>query len=62
MKDDFIRMNLKQNIENINTSSEYRYFLESNFVGVNRLLFQFIQIKMTMLKDLKVERITYQKV
>ena len=62
MKDGFIRMNLKQNIENINTSSEYRYFLESNFVGVNRLLFQFIQIKMTMLKDLKVERITYQKV
>ena len=30
MKDQFVRMNK-------NTSNEYRYFLELNFVGVNRL-------------------------
>ena len=34
----------KTKSENKNMKNEYRYFLESNFVGVNRL-FQFIQIK-----------------
>ena len=29
-------MNVKKS-ENKNTTSEYRYFIESNFVGVNRL-------------------------
>ena len=36
MKDQFIGMNLKQKV-NKNTTTEYTYFLESNFVGVNRL-------------------------
>ena len=29
----------KAKSENKNTTNEYRYFLESNFVGVNRLFF-----------------------
>ena len=48
--------------KNKNTTNEYRYFLESNFVGFNRFLFSFIQIKMTMLKRLKLEGIIYQKI
>ena len=36
MKDQFIGMNIKQS-ENKITVNEYRYFLESKFVGVNRL-------------------------
>ena len=31
-------MNIKQNVRIKNTTNEYRYFLESNFVGVHRLL------------------------
>ena len=46
----------KTKSENKNTTNEYRYFLESNFVGVNRL---FIQMKMTMLKDLMLEKIVF---
>ena len=58
----FIGMNIKQKSENKNTTNKYRYFLESNFVGVNRFFFfQFIQIKMSILKDLKLEDISYQK-
>ena len=34
-----IRMNIKRKNENKDTTNEYRYFLESNFVGVNRLCF-----------------------
>ena len=30
-------MNIKQNYREKNTVNEYRYFLESNFVEVNRL-------------------------
>ena len=30
-------MNIKKKGENKNTANEYRYFLESYFVGVNRL-------------------------
>ena len=36
MKDQFIGMNIKQKVKK-NTTTEYRYFPESNFVGVNRL-------------------------
>ena len=35
LKDQFIRMSIKQN-ENKNMTNEYRYFLKSSFVGVNR--------------------------
>ena len=48
--------------ENKNAINEYRCFLESNFVGVNRLFLLVIQIKMAMLKDLKLKYIIYQKV
>ena len=40
----------KTKSENKNMKNEYRYFLESNFVGVNRL-FQFIQIKIMIWKN-----------
>ena len=36
-KNQFIGANIKQIGENKNTTNEYRYFLESNFVGVHRL-------------------------
>ena len=36
LKDLFIGKNIKQS-ENKSTINEYRYFLESNFVGVNRI-------------------------
>ena len=36
LKDQFIGMNMKKS-ENKNTTNEYRYFLDSNFVRVNRL-------------------------
>ena len=51
----------RTNSENKNTTNDYRCFLKSNFVGVNRLLFQVIQIKMPILKDLKLNNIIYQK-
>ena len=52
----------KTQSENKNTTNEYRYFLKSNFVGVNnRLLALFIQIKMLILKDLKLEDVIYEK-
>ena len=37
----------------------FRYFLKSNFVGVNSLLV--IEMKMTMLKDFMLKNIMYQK-
>ena len=37
LKGHFIGMNIKQKSKNKNTTNEYRYFLKSNFVGVNRL-------------------------
>ena len=51
----------KANSENKNTKNKYRYFLSSSFVGVNKLFFLFIQIKMPILKDLKLEDIIYKK-
>ena len=36
LKDQYVGLNLKK-IENKNTTNEYKYFLESNFAGVNRL-------------------------
>ena len=50
--------------KNKNMAHQYRYLLKSNCVGVNRFFFLllFIQIKMTILKRLKFEVITYQKI
>ena len=47
---------------NKNTRSKLRYFLESNFVGVNRLFALYMQMKPTMLKYLMLESITYQNI
>ena len=61
MKDLFIGMNINQKkrikIQQINID------ISSNQISLEFIdyLFQFIQIKMTMLKDLKLEYITYQK-
>ena len=52
-------MNIKK-IENKNTTNEDRCFLELNFAGVDNML-KFIQIKMAMLKDLKLEDILLTK-
>ena len=47
--------------KNKNTTNEYRNFLGWNFIGVNRLLFWFIEIEITIQKGIKAEDI-YQKV
>ena len=52
----------KTKSENKNTTSEYRYFFESNFICANRLFVYFIQIKITFQKDIKAKGIIYQKV
>ena len=39
--------------DNKNITNEYRYFLESNFVGASRCFFWFIQIKKTIQKGKK---------
>ena len=51
----------KTKSENKNITNEYRYFLKSNLVGVTRLFVLSIQIKMIILKDLKLKNIIYQK-
>ena len=43
---------------NKNTTNEFRFFLQSNFVVVNRL-FVLVYTKMLVLKDLKLQGITY---
>ena len=43
---------------NKNTTNEFRFFLQSNFVVVNRL-FVLVYTKMLLLKDLKLQGITY---
>ena len=50
----------KTKSENKNTTNEYRYFLESNFVEVNRL-FWFIQIMVTMQRDIEPEGVFLPK-
>ena len=52
----------KTKSENKNTSNEYRYFLESKFVRVNRLFILVYSTKLLVLKDLKLKDIIYQKV
>ena len=51
----------KAKSKNENTTNEYRYFLESNFVRVKRL-FLFIQNKMIASEDLMTKSIIYQKI
>lgn len=48
--------------ENKNVTNEYMYFLESNFFGVKRCLFWFIQTKIIVRKKLMPKSIIYQNV
>ena len=43
-----------------NTGNKFRYFLQSNFVGVSRL-FVLVYSNMLLLKELLLKSITYQK-
>ena len=52
----------KTKSENKTTTNEYRYFIESNFVGVNRLLVLVYSNQDNDAKDLKLEDIICQKV
>ena len=61
LKDQFIGMNLKQKVIKKNTTHEFRFFLESNFVGVNRLFVLVYTNQDAALKDLKLKGIAYQK-
>ena len=52
----------KTKCETENTTNEFRYFLESNLVGVNRLfLLVYSYQDDDSKKDLKIEGITYQR-
>ena len=51
----------KTKSENKNMKNEYRFFLESNFLGVNRLFVLAYTNHMSILKDLKLQDIIYQK-
>ena len=44
----------KTKSENKYITNKYGYFLDSDFVGVKQIVFQFIQIKILILKDLKL--------
>ena len=62
LKDWFIGINMKRKVMiKIRQMNLQRNFLKSNFVGVNRFLVLFIQIMVTMLKDLMLENIICQK-
>ena len=52
----------KTKSENKNTTNEYRYFLQSNFVGVNRLFILIYWNVDDNVKSIKMEDIFYQKV
>ena len=51
----------KTKSDNKITTNAFRFFLESDFVRVNRLFVLVIQMKMLLLQDLKLKGITYQK-
>ena len=59
MKDQFTGMNITKKCDNKNVTSNFRYFLESNFVGVNRLFVLVYSKEDVVLKDLKLKGITY---
>ena len=52
----------KTKSDNKNTTNEFRYILESNFVGVNRLFVLVYTNEANLLKDLILENIIYQMV
>ena len=49
-------MNIKQESENKNIVNEYRYFLKSNFAGVNRLFVLIYLNKDNNAKNYKAQR------
>ena len=61
MKDQFIGMSIKPKSENKNTANEFRYFLESNLVGVNRLFVLVYTNKANNAKIFNVQNVIYQK-
>ena len=52
----------KTKIKDKNMTIAYRYSLEWNFTGVNKIFVYFIQIKITFRKGIKAKGIVYQKV
>ena len=62
LQDHCIGMNINKKSENKNTRNIYRYFLESNFVGVNRLfVLVYLNGGNDVKQDLNLKDITYQK-
>ena len=62
LQDHCIGMNINKKSENKNTTNIYRYFLESNFVGVNRLfVLVYLNGGNDVKQDLNLKDITYQK-
>ena len=53
-------MNLKKS-DNENITNKFRYFLESGFVGVNRLIALVYSNQDANAKSLMLENIVYQK-
>ena len=60
LKDKFIGMNIKQKVRTLIQQMNVGIFL--NQILLEILFVQLIQITMTILKDLKLEDVTYQKV
>ena len=61
LKDQFIGMNIKQKVRIKLHQINLDIFSNQTLLESIVYLFQFIQIKMTILKDLKLEDIIYQK-
>ena len=61
LKDQFIGMNIKQKVRIKLHQTNLDIFSNQTLLESIVYSFQFIQIKMTILKDLKLEDIIYQK-
>ena len=60
MKDQFIGMNVKPKVRIKEQQMRIDIFLDKILLELIDLFFYFIQIKMSILKDLKLEDIIYQ--
>ena len=61
MKGQFVRANIKQKVRTKIQQKDLDILSNQIFLESIDYLFQFIQIKMPILNDLKLENITYQK-
>ena len=61
MKGQFVRANIKQKVRTKIQQKDLDILSNQIFLESIDYLFQFIQIKMPILNDLKIENITYQK-